>query len=183
MEFLQHNWYWRRSPPPRLPADGRTRPQPAATDTSSRPWRRPSSSTARTRSSSTCASRASTPRPHPQRAPHPRRRDRAPRQGDGKVEGPPVILCCTTGARSNSAAGCRKAGFNPHLQPARRHDGVAEGGQPVSRKEVSMQPPIRMYATATCPYCIRAEQLLLDKGRGRAGQDPRRSRPLASRDG
>ena len=27
-----------------------------------------------------------------------------------------------------------------------------------------MQPPIRMYATATRPYCIRAEQLLLDKG-------------------
>ena len=27
-----------------------------------------------------------------------------------------------------------------------------------------MQPPLRMYATATCPYCIRAEQLLLDKG-------------------
>lgn len=27
-----------------------------------------------------------------------------------------------------------------------------------------MQPAIRMYATATCPYCIRAEQLLLDKG-------------------
>ena len=27
-----------------------------------------------------------------------------------------------------------------------------------------MQPPIRMYATATFPYCIRAEQLLLDKG-------------------
>jgi glutaredoxin 3 len=27
-----------------------------------------------------------------------------------------------------------------------------------------MQPVIRMYATATCPYCIRAEQLLLDKG-------------------
>lgn len=27
-----------------------------------------------------------------------------------------------------------------------------------------MQPLIRMYATATCPYCIRAEQLLLDKG-------------------
>ena len=29
---------------------------------------------------------------------------------------------------------------------------------------MSMQPLIRMYATATCPYCIRAEQLLLDKG-------------------
>ena len=29
-----------------------------------------------------------------------------------------------------------------------------------------MQPLIRMYATATCPYCIRAEQLLLDKGVG-----------------
>ena len=27
-----------------------------------------------------------------------------------------------------------------------------------------MQHLIRMYATATCPYCIRAEQLLLDKG-------------------
>ena len=27
-----------------------------------------------------------------------------------------------------------------------------------------MQPAIRMYATATCPYCIRAEQLLFDKG-------------------
>ncbi|MCK2089508.1 glutaredoxin 3 [Thauera aromatica] len=27
-----------------------------------------------------------------------------------------------------------------------------------------MAPPIRMYVTATCPYCIRAEQLLLDKG-------------------
>lgn len=29
-----------------------------------------------------------------------------------------------------------------------------------------MQPAIRMYATATCPYCIRAEQLLLAKGVG-----------------
>ncbi|SEF63235.1 glutaredoxin 3 [Thauera chlorobenzoica] len=27
-----------------------------------------------------------------------------------------------------------------------------------------MSPQIRMYATATCPYCIRAEQLLRDKG-------------------
>ena len=27
-----------------------------------------------------------------------------------------------------------------------------------------MQPHVRMYATATCPYCIRAEQLLLHKG-------------------
>ena len=33
-----------------------------------------------------------------------------------------------------------------------------------------MQPLIRMYATATCPYCIRAEQLLLDKGVLRAHQ-------------
>ena len=29
---------------------------------------------------------------------------------------------------------------------------------------MSMQPHVRMYATATCPYCIRAEQLLLHKG-------------------
>jgi len=29
---------------------------------------------------------------------------------------------------------------------------------------MSVQPPIRIYATSTCPYCIRAEQLLLDKG-------------------
>ena len=27
-----------------------------------------------------------------------------------------------------------------------------------------MQPMIRMYSTAVCPYCIRAEQLLLRKG-------------------
>ncbi|MGL1832561.1 glutaredoxin 3 [Rhodocyclaceae bacterium SMB388] len=25
-------------------------------------------------------------------------------------------------------------------------------------------PPVRMYATAVCPYCIRAEQLLQRKG-------------------
>ncbi|MDD3674486.1 MAG: glutaredoxin 3 [Thauera propionica] len=27
-----------------------------------------------------------------------------------------------------------------------------------------MQPDIRMYATAVCPYCVRAEQLLRSKG-------------------
>lgn len=27
-------------------------------------------------------------------------------------------------------------------------------------------PRIRMYATAVCPYCVRAEQLLLGKGVG-----------------
>lgn len=27
-----------------------------------------------------------------------------------------------------------------------------------------MQPRIRMYATAVCPYCVRAEQLLRSKG-------------------
>ena len=30
--------------------------------------------------------------------------------------------------------------------------------------EMSMQPEIRMYATAVCPYCVRAEQLLRSKG-------------------
>lgn len=29
---------------------------------------------------------------------------------------------------------------------------------------MSMQPHVRMYATATCPYCIRAEALLHNKG-------------------
>lgn len=29
---------------------------------------------------------------------------------------------------------------------------------------MSMQPRIRMYATAVCPYCVRAEQLLRSKG-------------------
>jgi glutaredoxin 3 len=29
---------------------------------------------------------------------------------------------------------------------------------------MSEQATVRMYATATCPYCIRAEQLLLHKG-------------------
>jgi len=28
----------------------------------------------------------------------------------------------------------------------------------------TQKPRIRMYATGTCPYCIRAEQLLLSKG-------------------
>lgn len=40
-----------------------------------------------------------------------------------------------------------------------------------------MQPRIRMYATAVCPYCIRAEQLLKRKGvtdieKIRIDQDP-----------
>lgn len=40
-----------------------------------------------------------------------------------------------------------------------------------------MQPTIRMYATAVCPYCIRAEQLLKRKGiqdieKIRIDQDP-----------
>lgn len=26
------------------------------------------------------------------------------------------------------------------------------------------RPPVRMYATAVCPYCVRAEQLLQRKG-------------------
>ena len=42
---------------------------------------------------------------------------------------------------------------------------MAEGrpaGEP--QAEMSMQPHVRMYATATCPYCIRAEQLLQHKG-------------------
>lgn len=29
---------------------------------------------------------------------------------------------------------------------------------------MSMQPHVRMYATAVCPYCVRAEQLLRSKG-------------------
>jgi len=29
---------------------------------------------------------------------------------------------------------------------------------------MSMLPAIRMYATAVCPYCVRAEQLLRSKG-------------------
>lgn len=29
---------------------------------------------------------------------------------------------------------------------------------------MTMQPTIRMYATAVCPYCVRAEQLLRHKG-------------------
>ena len=29
---------------------------------------------------------------------------------------------------------------------------------------MSMQPAVRMYSTAVCPYCVRAEQLLQRKG-------------------
>lgn len=31
-------------------------------------------------------------------------------------------------------------------------------------EEMSTPSPIRMYATAVCPYCVRAEQLLRRKG-------------------
>ena len=29
---------------------------------------------------------------------------------------------------------------------------------------MSSKPPVRMYATASCPYCIRAEHLLRERG-------------------
>lgn len=32
------------------------------------------------------------------------------------------------------------------------------------QEEMTMQPAIRMYSTAVCPYCVRAEQLLQRKG-------------------
>ena len=39
-------------------------------------------------------------------------------------------------------------------------------GRPADQpqEEMNMSPIIRMYATAVCPYCIRAEQLLRRKG-------------------
>lgn len=48
-----------------------------------------------------------------------------------------------------------------------------------------MQPTIRMYATAVCPYCIRAEQLLKRKGiqdieKIRIDQDPARRDEMMS---
>ncbi|NMG73146.1 glutaredoxin 3 [Aromatoleum diolicum] len=48
-----------------------------------------------------------------------------------------------------------------------------------------MQPTIRMYATAVCPYCIRAEQLLKRKGiqdieKIRIDQDPVRRDEMMS---
>lgn len=48
-----------------------------------------------------------------------------------------------------------------------------------------MQPKIRMYATAVCPYCVRAEQLLRRKGvqdieKVRVDQDPARRDEMIS---
>ncbi|NMG44507.1 glutaredoxin 3 [Aromatoleum toluvorans] len=48
-----------------------------------------------------------------------------------------------------------------------------------------MQPKIRMYATAVCPYCVRAEQLLRRKGvqdieKIRVDQDPVRRDEMIS---
>ncbi|AYH42801.1 glutaredoxin 3 [Azoarcus sp. DN11] len=48
-----------------------------------------------------------------------------------------------------------------------------------------MQPKIRMYATAVCPYCVRAEQLLRRKGvqdieKIRVDQDPARRDEMIS---
>jgi glutaredoxin 3 len=50
---------------------------------------------------------------------------------------------------------------------------------------MTMQPTIRMYATAVCPYCIRAEQLLKRKGiqdieKIRIDQDPARRDEMMS---
>jgi glutaredoxin 3 len=44
-------------------------------------------------------------------------------------------------------------------------------GRPADQQEEEMSamnaaPRVRMYATAVCPYCIRAEQLLRHKGVG-----------------
>lgn len=48
-----------------------------------------------------------------------------------------------------------------------------------------MQAKIRMYATAVCPYCVRAEQLLRRKGvqdieKVRVDQDPARRDEMIS---
>ncbi|WP_232433259.1 glutaredoxin 3 [Thauera sp. 28] len=53
---------------------------------------------------------------------------------------------------------------------------------------MSTQPRVRMYATATCPYCIRAEQLLLHKGVGevdkiRVDLDPARREEMMKASG
>jgi len=50
---------------------------------------------------------------------------------------------------------------------------------------MTMQPTVRMYATAVCPYCIRAEQLLKRKGiqdieKIRIDQDPVRRDEMMS---
>ena len=51
-----------------------------------------------------------------------------------------------------------------------------------------MHPAIRMYTTAVCPYCIRAEQLLKNKGVGeiekiRIDLDPARQAEMIERTG
>jgi glutaredoxin 3 len=51
-----------------------------------------------------------------------------------------------------------------------------------------MSPTIRMYATATCPYCIRAEELLIHKGVGafekiRVDLEPERRTEMIERSG
>ena len=51
-----------------------------------------------------------------------------------------------------------------------------------------MQPPVRMYATAYCPYCIHAERLLRAKGvadieKIRIDEEPARRAEMMSRTG
>ena len=99
---------------------------------------------------------------HPERAQHPaaqldaRVRHR-PLQGEAGHRG--LRIRQPLGA---AAAGCASRGFSQVFNTERRYLGVAAGG-PASG-EIARMPKVLMYATGSCPFCVRAQMLLKAKG-------------------
>ena len=79
----------------------------------------------------------------------------------------PLVVVCPTGARAPRAvAVLKKLGFE-NTTRARRRPGRLARRQPAGREDrltrTPMQP-VKMYSTATCPYCLRAKALLKQRG-------------------
>jgi preprotein translocase subunit SecB len=81
----------------------------------------------------------------------------------------PVVVVCPTGARAPRAVARAEEARLRELDRARRRPGRLASRQPADREDrlVRARPPmqpVKMYSTATCPYCLRAKALLKQRG-------------------
>jgi rhodanese-related sulfurtransferase len=190
VEFIQQNWYWAA-----LAAvsgsllvvnalkGGRGLSPAQATACSS---------TVKMRSSSTFARQANIASGHLLNARHIPLGELDKRIGElDKLKNKPVILSCQSGSRS--ASGPQYPAARPALRSVHNLEGgIAaweQAGMPSQpEEEIIMQPKILMYATAVCPYCVRAEGLLRRKGvteieKVRIDTDPARRDEMMERTG